>query len=86
MQIFFTLRVFAEEEKLQGQSLAPGLEADSFFLWFKSIPGLSAIGVREFSPTGAADVFSNNESEHVAKVHLGDGWYSPVLSGFNWTL
>lgn len=52
------------------------------FLGFESIPALSVVCVQEFSPLGAADVFSNNESEHIAKVHLGGACAptSPLIS------
>lgn len=54
----------------------------SVFLGFESIPALSVVCVQEFLPLGAADVFSNNESEHIAKVHLGGGCaaMSPLIS------
>lgn len=43
------------------------------FLGFESIPALSVVRVQVFSPVGEADVFSNNEKEHMAKTHLRGG-------------
>lgn len=67
---------------MQGQSLICGSKADTVFLGFESIRALSVICVQEFSLLGTADVFSNNESEQIAKVHLGGGCVpmSPLIS------
>lgn len=43
------------------------------FLGFESIPALSVVCIQVFSPVGEADVFSNNEKEHMAKTHLRGG-------------
>ncbi len=67
-----TLPLDREQEKLHEVSLAGGLEPDSFpGVWINS--SLSVVRVQVFLPVGEADVFSNNEKEHMAKTHLRGG-------------
>lgn len=72
----------AKKKTARAVNLIWGSETDNVFLGFESIPALSVVCVQEFSPLGAADVSSNNESEHIAKVHLGGGCtpMSPLIS------